>query len=62
MAGELEDDLFSIDLYGWGPRICSVFHRPVWLGSSNGELEYGVFSIDMHGWGDNICLVFHRPV
>ncbi len=35
MAGGLEYALFSIDLYGWGARICFVFHRPVWLGSSN---------------------------
>ena len=62
MAGELEYALFPIDLYGWGARICFVFHRPVWLGSSNGELEYAVFSIDLYGWGAKICFVFHRPV
>ena len=32
MAGELEYALFPINLYGWGARICFVFHRPVWLG------------------------------
>jgi hypothetical protein len=72
MAGELEYDLFSIDLYGWGARICYVFHRFVWLGSSNmfcfpytclaGELEYDMFSIDLYGWGARIYAVFHRPV
>jgi hypothetical protein len=32
MVGELKYVLFSIDLYCWGARIYTVFHRTVWLG------------------------------
>ena len=59
MAGELEYALFTIDLYGWGARICFVLHRPACMA---GELEYVLFSIDLYGWGVRIGSVFHRPV
>jgi hypothetical protein len=53
MAGELEYAMRSIDLYGWGASIWSVFHSPIWLGSENmfpwhskvADLEYGMSPI-----------------